>query len=309
MKLKKEIPLEIELRALVDQGLSDKDIGQKYKVSEWSVRRWRRAYGLHKSIGCPTGFKHTDEVKAKRPKLVGEKNPFFGKTHTDETREKMSVNHADVSGENNPYRKSLADPKKKEEARKRSREIWQGRDTNWRKIFAEKLSSRPLTHRKGIGRNHKQGYHTSSKISHTDSKIYYRSSWELDLALRLDQCSKVVSYEYEQLRLKFKNAEDQVRWTYSDFLVETVNGQRVLIEVKPTTISLLKQDRLRAQIKWCVDNNIQYAIVHKMLIESEFDNLITMIENGDLNAREYDGQGLVTPEVCLDLIRVWKSNR
>lgn len=33
----------------------------------------------------------------------GDNNPFYGKTHTEKTREKMSENHADVSGENNPF--------------------------------------------------------------------------------------------------------------------------------------------------------------------------------------------------------------
>ena len=309
MKSKREKPPEHELRALVEQRLSDKDIGQQYGVGTDAVRRWRRSYVLYKSVGCPSGFKHSDDVKAKRPRLVGEKNPFFGKKHSVETREKMSANHADITGDNNPYRKSLTDPKKKEDARKRAREIWNGRDEKWRNVFAEKMSARPITYQTGVGRNHKRGYHISSKVAHTDGKIYYRSSWELDLALRLDQCSNVVNYEYEQLRLKFKNADDQIRWTYSDFLVETVNGKRVLIEVKPTTISLLKQDRLQAQIKWCIDNSVQYAIVDKMLIESEFDNLVTMIENGELNARKYDGRGPVTPEVCLGLIRTWQSNR
>lgn len=34
--------------------------------------------------------------------VTGENNPMFGKTHSIETRSKISENHADVSGENNP---------------------------------------------------------------------------------------------------------------------------------------------------------------------------------------------------------------
>lgn len=34
--------------------------------------------------------------------VSGENNPFYGKKHTDDTREKISKNHADISGENNP---------------------------------------------------------------------------------------------------------------------------------------------------------------------------------------------------------------
>ena len=35
-------------------------------------------------------------------KLSGEDNPFFGQKHTEEIRQKMGENHADVSGSNNP---------------------------------------------------------------------------------------------------------------------------------------------------------------------------------------------------------------
>jgi hypothetical protein len=42
----------------------------------------------------------------KRPKhskaMRGANNPFYGKTHTEESLEKMRHNHADVSGSNNP---------------------------------------------------------------------------------------------------------------------------------------------------------------------------------------------------------------
>jgi hypothetical protein len=42
----------------------------------------------------------------KRPQhsknMSGENNPFYNKSHTEETRKRMSANHADVSGANNP---------------------------------------------------------------------------------------------------------------------------------------------------------------------------------------------------------------
>lgn len=37
----------------------------------------------------------------------GEGNPFFGKKHTEETRKKMSQNHANVKGGNNPNAKKV----------------------------------------------------------------------------------------------------------------------------------------------------------------------------------------------------------
>ena len=46
-----------------------------------------------------SGKTRTDEFKSNR---TGALNPFYQKTHTAETRQKMSENHANVSGSNNP---------------------------------------------------------------------------------------------------------------------------------------------------------------------------------------------------------------
>ena len=63
------------------------------------------------------GFKHTDESRAKisanHADVSGEKNPQYGKHPSDETRARISANHADVSGEKNPnYGKPLSDEQK-----------------------------------------------------------------------------------------------------------------------------------------------------------------------------------------------------
>jgi hypothetical protein len=45
-----------------------------------------------------------EEAKiAHRNAMTGEKNPMYGKRHTQEARLKMSENHADISGKNNPW--------------------------------------------------------------------------------------------------------------------------------------------------------------------------------------------------------------
>lgn len=40
--------------------------------------------------------------------LKGKNNPFYGKTHNDKTRDKMSKNHANFKGSNNPKSKKIA---------------------------------------------------------------------------------------------------------------------------------------------------------------------------------------------------------
>lgn len=45
--------------------------------------------------------------------MAGQNNPFYGKTHTEESKKKMSLNHKDVSGKNNPmYGKHHSDEAK-----------------------------------------------------------------------------------------------------------------------------------------------------------------------------------------------------
>ncbi len=66
-------------------------------------KSWDKRYGYnieriingHKIISEETKKKISESLK-------GEKNPFYGKKHTEETKEKISQNHHDVSGKNNP---------------------------------------------------------------------------------------------------------------------------------------------------------------------------------------------------------------
>lgn len=52
------------------------------------------------------GKKHSEETRKKMSEnhadFFGEKNPFYNKKHTEETKNKISENHADFTGEKNP---------------------------------------------------------------------------------------------------------------------------------------------------------------------------------------------------------------
>lgn len=61
-----------------------------------------------KIVGRPKGIPMSEENKKYfSEKFKGENNPFFGKKHSEETRKKMSENHADFTGENNPLKKRI----------------------------------------------------------------------------------------------------------------------------------------------------------------------------------------------------------
>lgn len=308
MKSKTEKPPKSDLEILVAERLSLSQIGHRYGVSFSVVAHWLKSYGIKskRHRGLNKGDKISPEGVARRPKLVGEKNGFFGKKHTPETCVKMSQNHADFSGDKNPYRLALiADPEKRVEASNRAKEMWASRDDEWRKAWAEQMSARPVSPYTGNGRNHKRGFHISSKITNSGGQMHYRSSWELDTALKLDSCDYVLTYEYEQVRIKFLNQNQENRWTYTDFLID-LGGAKLMIEVKPTSICMIKQDRISAQLKWCMDNSVQFAIIDKELIDNQFDKMISIAVIGGLDATRYDGRGPTTPSVCAEIIRAYK---
>ena len=71
-----------------------------------------RDYGYNISLGGDTVSEETRKKLSNGQK--GEKNHMYGKHHSDETKKKISKNHADVSGENNPmYGKHLSEETKK----------------------------------------------------------------------------------------------------------------------------------------------------------------------------------------------------
>lgn len=65
-----------------------------------------------------------------RGKMAGNKNPFYGKTHTEETRRKMRENHWDMRGEMNPnYGKNFSAEhrRKLSEAKAGEKGYWYGK--------------------------------------------------------------------------------------------------------------------------------------------------------------------------------------
>lgn len=302
-KPKASQPSREELEADVFEKLSLSKMASKYGANITTIARWMRHYDIKtlRKVGRNPGDKISPEALATKPRLFGEKNPFFGKTHTAETRKKMSENHADFAGDKNPFKKSLTTTEKRQEHSERCKQIWAKRDREWREKFAEKLSARPLNSEQKQGRNHKSGYYYSAKID--GGKFWYRSSWEKLLAEKLDSDNRVISYTFEQVRIRYNTDNNQKRWTYCDFCVTTTTGSKVMIEVKPTPIALLKQAQLEMQVKWCVDNAHQYAIVDNDIITNSYDLLIQAICQGECNAGKYVRRGPIEPTRCAEIIR------
>jgi len=232
-----------------------------------------------KASGCgkwKLGSKWGDaQKKILSVKNKGEGNPFYGKKHTTKTRRKMSRNHADFSGNKNPYRKAIvSSPEKREAAKKRSQAIWinMKKDKNKYKKYRElrsKLSIKQILKGKHLpyGRGHKHGW-----ITVLNKKIYYRSSYELRFLVCCDK-SKLVC---NPCKISIPYQHDGVTKNYlPDFIVKNT-----IIEIKPK--ALLAYDliplKIAAGIKYCNENNYKYLVItEKELKEFEAGNLTSIL--------------------------------
>jgi hypothetical protein len=173
------------------------------------------------------GKHHTDATKEKIRQshiglCAGEKNPMFGKHHTDATKEKMSeiVSQAFIDGKRKAYGNN----------------------------------------------NHMCGYFTSDK---TKATMHYRSSWELACMKWLDNSTQIQTYSYESIRIPYyqlaKNRKYK-RHYVPDFLVTFIDGGKELWEIKPSQFVNNPATQLKTQAaeQYCKENGIQrYRLLTK----------------------------------------------
>ena len=191
--------------------------------------------------------------------MSGEFNPFYDKTHTEDSKQKMSNNHADVTGNNNPFKKSLDDPIKREEHKKRCQAIWDKRDDEWRKKFAEINSKAQAesSHYKNNSyhKHHKSGWFEGKKCG----RVFYRSSWELLVCEFLEVCDDVIAFTLEQVVLPY-TFEGKTLHTKCDFFIECTS-KTILMEVKPHALAKQPKQaaKMNAQKKYAEERDWLYV--------------------------------------------------
>ena len=220
--------------------------------------------------GRPKGFKMSEEQKELRSNMFsGEGNPFYGKKHSEKTKIKMSENHADISGDKNPFKKSLENPEKLKEHKERCQAIWDNRDEEYREKFSQKLSNAIANSdslkNSNLHKNHKSGHYESKKCG----KIFYRSSWELKLCQLLDIDESVERYTVEEFCLDY-TIEEKIRTLKIDFMIYYKNNHKLMIEVKPLGLQEFGNNpfKIKAMNKYCKENNIDFKVFSK----TEIDN-------------------------------------
>lgn len=108
-------------------------------------------------------------------------------------------------------------------------------------------------------------YITGIHVSPKAGECKYRSSWELAYHQYLDMNPDVMTYQYEGIMIPYlKNARSsKVSNYYPDFLVEYVNGDRKLVEIKPLKRleQLVVKKKLEAARQWCSEHDAALEII------------------------------------------------
>lgn len=211
------------------------------------------------------GAKLTEEHKAHLSSVMtGEGNPFFGKHHTLATKRLLAENHADVTGDKNPFRRAMQNEQYRVEyidRRKASYEAKKVSDPEWYKRLCDTRSQATAqAHFDGkltsYGRGHEQGWYLSFK---SIEPIYYRSSYERCLLELCDETDAISSVESAGFSIAYVDETGHSRRYIPDFVVNGV----ILIEVKAEFA--LSDDRIRRKLEaartYCVTHDMQFMIV------------------------------------------------
>lgn len=246
-------------------------IAKELECTELSVRNWckkcnsPKLNGFHKKLDDMKVVKRnmdylTDEFRIlMRNRTLGVNNPFFGKHHSESTKEKMRKNHADFNGQRNPLIKWLnKDDSNRTLLKEKYKKSWANRNTDWRKEFSETISR---THETSP-RYQTYKFHKHGKIIHSKcGEAYFRSSYELALINQLIENSNVISFEMEPFPIHYMDGVIR-RHTRPDCYVTLNNGINVLIECKPKKLIHYGKNviKISACKHYCHDNNIPFII-------------------------------------------------
>lgn len=202
-------------------------------------------------------------------KLVGEKNPFFGRKHTNKTKKSISKtlkNKRTFSGSNNPmFGKTVyqlwIEKYGKEEADKKQAEFI----SNHSERFSGKknpMFGKPSP--KGSGNGWKGWY----------KNWFFRSFRELSYMIKVIEQNKFEwkSAETADLAIPYIDWKGNTRTYFADFLID-----KTLVECKPTRLINSPSVSIKriAALKFCKEKGLKYEIIDpEMLNDSEIQLLI-----------------------------------
>ena len=177
----------------------------------------------------------TKEHRAKIGR-AGDKNPFYGMKHTEETRKKMRENHADFTGENNPLAKWLKEnPDKQDCYALRMVAQWQKFKEDKERYeqycnLRSAVSTQLLLDGKVTTSKHRSGQFFSKR---QDKYIIYRSSYEHKFLSKCENDASILAFDSCHFSIPYVFDRKQKRYI-PDFKINYLDGSCVLVEVKPS---------------------------------------------------------------------------
>lgn len=179
-------------------------------------------------------------------------HPMVGKTLSEEHKKKISQARKDKglsAGKNNPmFGKNHSRETCEKISKTRSEKIVNGEYDGW----------------------FNKGKHFSSKMNR---EMCYRSSWEKNVYEYLDEDNAVVVYDSEPFYLKYYSTTDKQHRNYiPDILITYKDGERKLIEIKPTYFldAQINKDKFKAAREYC---DVR-GIIFEVWTEKEIEKLL-----------------------------------
>lgn len=104
--------------------------------------------------------------------------------------------------------------------------------------------------------------------------VIYRSSYEKAFIIWLESCSKVKGWASESISITYWLPDGSSHHYYPDFYVEYVNGDKYIIEIKPSNQTTQPKNRegwlwrewvknnckWQATLAWCKEHNMNFRI-------------------------------------------------
>lgn len=112
--------------------------------------------------------------------------------------------------------------------------------------------------RSELGVPHFKGFHDSPKAG----RVFYRSSWERDACLGLDDCPRVKMYTFEPFTVPYIDSSGVDRLYWPDILVEYYDRAPDLVEIKPRKLLryLNVQLKIRAGEIWAENLGMNFSV-------------------------------------------------
>lgn len=216
--------------------------------------------------------KRTSVINQSMGKLKGTNHPMFGKKHTLATREKISTNHADVSGKNNPM-------------------IGKSVYSCWIEKYGVDIANQKLLNLKekrsvnSTGKNNNM-YGKPAPIGAGNGWSGWYKGWYFRSLLELSYMIKVierfnipwVSAESKQYAIKYNDIKGNEKTYFPDFIL----ADKYIIECKPKKLQNTETVKLKkdAAINICKNKKLIYKMRSVKVVTYQI--LKQLIDDGEL---------------------------